>query len=166
MGGARVRAAASACPSPARGEVGARVPAWACREGLAPVSELPRSSRCGADRCVWGGWGALTGRHTAGAGSSRRVFPSFCEKSLCQAGWAPSPGPGQTLPGADGSPGRGGAHTLAAGHRDVGRAPLESDFFLRLLHAAGPWAWRGGRQAAAPGRGLWGLRTCPLESRS
>lgn len=61
---------------PARGEVGARVPAWACREGLAPVSELPAPAGV-AQTGVWGGWGALTGRHTAGAGSSRQVFPKL-----------------------------------------------------------------------------------------
>lgn len=29
-------------PPRALAGVGARIPAWACREGLAPVSELPR----------------------------------------------------------------------------------------------------------------------------
>lgn len=129
--------------------------------GWLPFLSPPAPSRCGADRCVCGGQGDLTGRHAAGAGSSRWIFPSFCEKCLCWAGRAPSPGPGQVLHRADGSPGRGGAHTLAAGHCDVGRAPLVSDFFLRHLHAAGPWAWRGRRQTATPGRGLWGLRTWP-----
>ena len=43
--GACVRVATLGCPSRALREVGARIPAWAFREGLAPISELPRSQQ-------------------------------------------------------------------------------------------------------------------------
>ena len=57
-GGACVRAAASGCPSRALGEVGTRIPAWAFRQGLAPVSELPCSQQVWHRQvCVGGpGW--------------------------------------------------------------------------------------------------------------
>lgn len=68
----------------------------------------------------------------------RRVRAGQHELLLVGADGVAAAAGGGHLHGVGVEAGRGGAHTLAAGHCDVGRAPLVSDFFLRHLHAAGP----------------------------
>lgn len=121
---------------------------WLLAADLLPLSVLSWGSEAILGRRGRGGWELMVGLGDASGG--------------CLAGRASSelrPGPGRQLPQANSSPGRGGADTLTARHRHVGRAALVGDLLFRLSHAADLWEPMGGGQSR-PGWGEPLRRPC------